>query len=82
MDEYGIIKNTLENIDNSIFLNINDNGLDVYISNGIENKDFIKINTLFHRYHYILKRIDALSGYDVYVILEYVVVAWVKKHCY
>lgn len=75
MDEYEIIKNTLENIDSSIFLNINDNGLDVYIRNGIENKDFIKINTLFHRYHYTLKRIDALRGYDVYVILEYVVVA-------
>ena len=75
MDEYEIIKNTLENIDSSIFLNINDNGLDVYIRNGIENKDFIKINTLFYRYYYTLKRIDALRGYDVYVILEYVVVA-------
>ena len=74
MDEYEIIKNTLENIDSSIFLNINDNGLDVYLPDGIENKDFAKINKLFKKYGYTLQRIDAISGYNLYIVLQYVVV--------
>ena len=82
MDEYEIIKNTLEKMDSNIFLNIKDNGLGVYIPDGIENKNFVKINRLFRKYGYTLKRIDGVSGYNLYIVLQYVVVLWVKKQFY